>query len=697
MRFTERDSVTAKASLELLYHISRELVSALDLRTVLERVLSLSMENVGAINGSLIVMDDGGEAVEAVIVTGGQIHPHATEQLSVTLEHGLAGWVARHRQAVLIADTSQDERWLRRPDDSASQTGAKSAVSAPILARERLIGVMTLVHPRPGNFTRDHLALVQAIADQAGIAILNARLYAESQRQARVMTAVAESAIAITASLNLDEVLQRILDQISQALQVDEVSLALIDPSGQNLEYRASTNKGEHSIIGMRLPVEKGIAGWVVRTGQGVVAQDAYKDPRFYPEVDQLTGFQTKAIVCAPIRLHGRVIGVIQALNPIRGAFDPDALLVLTGVGSLAGSAIHHAQLFEQLQAAHRRYRELFEDSVDPIFITDTSGRLLEANRQAQEMTGLSGEDFGRVSIQDFGVVREDLFGLESLASGETITYEAVLHLDDRDDIPVQVYVRQVNIDDVLQLQWLLRDITERKNLDSLREDLISMIYHDLRSPLANIVSSLDVLESMLPAEGERELKPLVSIASRSTERIQRLTDSLLDMNHLEAGQPIGNRQFIDPAEVCRDALEAVRTTAKSKDIHIVLRLEPNLPSIWVDGDMIRRVMINLLENAVKYTPNHSQVEAGARAEGDYVHLWVKDNGPGIPPASQAVIFDKFARLATKEGTRGFGLGLAYCRLAVLGHGGKIWVESEPGAGATFNFTLPINTETGGE
>ena len=130
----------------------------------------------------------------SAIITGGEVHDQTTQRLRVTLEKGLAGWVVRNRQAALIPDTSQDERWMLQQYDVDEKTSPKSAVCAPLLVHERLIGVMTLVHPQGGLLYPDHLALVQAIADQAGIAVLNARLYQESQRQARVMTALAESA-----------------------------------------------------------------------------------------------------------------------------------------------------------------------------------------------------------------------------------------------------------------------------------------------------------------------------------------------------------------------------------------------------------------------------------------------------------------------------------------------------------------------
>ncbi len=207
-------SKSPRASLELLYHISRELASALDLRTVLQRVVELSLEATEGNAGSIVVMEDRGNPVESAIVYSGQVYARTTEQLRETLEKGLAGWVVREQKIVLVKDTSRDERWALRPDDAPERTGSKSAIAAPLMAREQLVGVMTLVHPTPNTFTEAHKAMTQAVADQAGIAVLNARLYAESQRQARVMAALAESAMSITTALGVDETLNPILDYI---------------------------------------------------------------------------------------------------------------------------------------------------------------------------------------------------------------------------------------------------------------------------------------------------------------------------------------------------------------------------------------------------------------------------------------------------------------------------------------------------
>jgi PAS domain S-box-containing protein len=681
-----------KALLELLYHISREVATALDLRTVLQRVLHETIQNVGGERCSVVVLDDAGKAVDATIVYGKQVHEHITQQMRDTMERGLAGWVIRNRKGALVLDTSKDERWLQRPDDAIDRSGVKSAICVPLLARENLVGVLTLVHPKPNAFSEEQLELMQAIADQAGIAVLNARLYTESQRQARVMTALAEGAAAMNVSLRMEDVYQRILIQTIQALQVETVALGMID--GDTLIFRAAAGHNAGNILGKKIAVGDGIVGLAAREGRGNVVADVSQDKNF-SDADKFGGVETRAIIVAPIQAQGRAIGVIEAINPVAGSFDPDALLVMTGIGGLAGTTIQNAQLFERLQAAHQRYRELFEDSIDPRLITDWEGRIIEANRRAALLSGYDKETLCTLSIDQLHEVNWNRTGVafEVLRANQSCSYESFLRRQDESHMPVEVHARRVEFDETDSIQWILRDITERKELDGLREDLTAMIYHDLRSPLANIVSSLDVLYSMAPEDDKETVLTVLKIAENSTDRIQRLVSSLLDVNRLESGQPVADQKAVDPIPMMAEVMLDVEPVAKGRRQTISVDLPKRLPSIWVDEDMARRVLINLMENASKFTPASGQLEAGARHEGDWVHMWVKDNGPGIPAADQDRIFDKFTRLRGKNKPGGLGIGLAFCRLAVLGHGGRIWVESEPGKGTAFHFTFPVATE----
>ncbi len=511
-----------RASLELLLSISRELAASLDLNTVLNRVLLLSARNVGAERGSLVALDEHLQPVEAAIIVEERFVPHTLEQLQGIVSHGLAGWVLRQQQAALVINSREDERWLRRPDDEAEGSGPKAAICVPLLAQDEIVGVMTMVHPEPGTFTEEHLALLQAIGDLAGITIRN-------------------------------------------------------------------------------------------------------------------------------------------------------------------------AQLYQSLQTVNQLYRELFEDSIDPLIITDWNGRILQANRRAADDIGAAAGELVGANISTLHHVIWKAVGPQysTLRSGEMVTYESTLHRMGRRDCPVQVHVRSINYSGDDSLQWIVRDITERKQLDSLREDLAAMIYHDLRSPLSNIVSSLDILTSLTPVQGDASAAAVMQIAVRSTERMQRLINSLLDINKLESGQSIANHQAVRPDDLIHEAVDAVLPFLEGRQIKLKVVLPPGLPPIFADLDMVRRVLINLMENAIKFTPQEGGVQVGAAAETGFVRFWVKDTGSGIPPEARQVIFEKFTRLQVERSPKGLGLGLAFCRLAVQAHGGRIWVDSEPGQGSCFNFTIP--------
>jgi PAS domain S-box-containing protein len=463
---------------------------------------------------------------------------------------------------------------------------------------------------------------------------------------------------------------------------------------GEQIVYRAAAGQSAGNILGRKIALGEGIAGRTALEGHGVVVPDVSQDKN-YGEADQFGGVEMKAVIVAPILSQGHVIGIIEAINPIAKAFDPDALLVMTGIGGLAGSTIQNAQLFERLQAAHQRYHELFEDSIDAMLITDWSGRILEANRQAVLLTGYTYEKLQTLRIDQLHDVNWNRIGtgFESLRGNDTCSYESALHGQEEAETPIDVYARRVEFDEADSIQWILRDITERKELDRLREDLTAMIYHDLRSPLANIVSSLDVLFSMVPDDDKDTVLTILNIAENSTDRIQRLVSSLLDVNRLESGQPVVNQKVVETLPLIEKAVLDVEPIAHGRRQTINVNLPEELPAIWVDADMARRVLINLMENAVKFTPPDGRLEVGARQEGEWVHIWIKDNGPGIPPSDQERIFDKFTRLRGTNKSGGLGIGLAFCRLAVLGHGGRIWVESESGNGSTFHFTFPVASE----
>jgi len=244
---------------------------------------------------------------------------------------------------------------------------------------------------------------------------------------------------------------------------------------------------------------------------------------------------------------------------------------------------------------------------------------------------------------------------------------------------------------------WLLvfRDITEEVKLARLREDMMHMLVHDLRSPLTVVTGSLDMIESSLADQDTEDAEFLLMMARRGSDRMLRLVNDLLDISKLESGQLILHPESIDAESMLNET--AIRTTPLATEARITVEIAaaPGLPPLYVDVGFIGRVLNNLVDNAIKFTPDEGVVRLWARLDPEHTPpamlVGVSDTGPGIPPEEQNRLFEKFQQISSVKGRRaGTGLGLPFCKLAVEAHGGRIWVESEVGRGSTFVMRLPV-------
>ena len=221
------------------------------------------------------------------------------------------------------------------------------------------------------------------------------------------------------------------------------------------------------------------------------------------------------------------------------------------------------------------------------------------------------------------------------------------------------------------------------------------MLFHDLQSPLGNVITSLELLQFELPADSDSALWIMLDIAMRSSRRLQTLIRSLLDINQLEAGHPISERVKVDVYKLVDDVWEIERPHFEKRELAFIRQLAPDLPKVYAEEDMIRRVLVNLVDNAIKYGSDGHEVAVAASFVPDesMVLISIRDQGEGIPVQYRQSIFNKFERIQREGSSKGLGLGLAFCRLAVEAHGGRIWVDDAPGGGARFNFTLPVVTD----
>lgn len=245
----------------------------------------------------------------------------------------------------------------------------------------------------------------------------------------------------------------------------------------------------------------------------------------------------------------------------------------------------------------------------------------------------------------------------------------------------------------------LLRRANERlRASEAMREDLTNMLVHDLKNPLVAAAMALQIYRRHRAQRGEQteearqEQEELLRIAAESNERLRRLIEDILDVARTEGAEMPLTLEQVDLIQIVREAVEAAQARAQRALVAVEESYPDGALLMSLDAGKIRRVMDNLLDNALKYTPPQGHLQVQVRCEPGEVRVSVADDGEGIPPDLQERIFEKFGQAqAAREGKRmSVGLGLAFCKLAVERHGGRIWVESAPGKGATFSFALPL-------
>ena len=404
----------------------------------------------------------------------------------------------------------------------------------------------------------------------------------------------------------------------------------------------------------------------------------------------------TGSAVAVPLLRDSRLLAVLMLRHPTPLFFDSDSVELLKKIAETAAVALENAERFELLADSQALYRRLYKDASFPIVITGLRGDIVDVNPKALTLLGFDRQallGLPLAAVLSIGRDPLDAANLHSAASGDELELSAKARTSSGQLLDVRLFARRVRLDSADYLVWAAQDMTAQVEQETHRRDLAAMIYHDLRGPLHNINLGLTRLDRLLVDSAPR-VTELLRLSLGSTRQLTRMVNSLLDLEQLETGHAELDRKPVEVAELIARAAEAIGMLSEEAGHQLELRVHAGLPLLTVDFDMMVRVIINLLENAIKYTPDSGHVLVQADQTGDEISIVVSDSGPGIPADMREQIFDKYVRVKDSRAQSGLGLGLAFCRLAVQAHGGRIWVEDNTPHGARFIVMLPLETQS---
>jgi PAS domain S-box-containing protein len=353
----------------------------------------------------------------------------------------------------------------------------------------------------------------------------------------------------------------------------------------------------------------------------------------------------------------------------------------------------------EQQRVALERHARVLENVDDGVFLVDDGGAIRHWNPAAHAITGISAEEAldrpADEALPGWEIVAP-LIPVASVPGPGSLEAKVLpLELDGRE---VWLSISGVTFSD--GIVYAFRSLTAERALDELKGEFIATVSHELRTPLAAIYGSAQTLLREDIELGETDQKRLLDVIVDESERLSRIADEILFANKLDSGQLELGESGIDLRMLAGDVVEEMRACfAEREDISFKLTVPDALDSVAGDPDKLRQVLINLIDNAVKYSPDGGRVEVAVEARDGGVRVAVRDEGIGIAPLEQRRIFGKFYRVdpGLARGVGGTGLGLYICRELVRRMGGRLSVSSEEGKGSTFAVDLPVAAAAGKE
>ncbi|HSS74681.1 MAG TPA: GAF domain-containing protein [Gaiellaceae bacterium] len=610
------------------------------------------------------------------------------ERLRAAFEHGLPdgaevlAHVAQERRTIASATLGADERF----EDSFREVAeAASLLAIPIaLPRGDRSALAVVLFREPHDFTDDDLDLAGQLAVRAKAALARSELY-EVERRARLLAQhLAETAVLFSGELEPAAVLDEVVEQAPVVLRADAASIRLLD--GDELVVASAAGAGASQIEGTRGQADTPPAGTVIHNRAPLALEDAGGDALMI-EGEPLLSRGYAAYLGVPLfRAEGELHGVLAVFSRRPRSWREEEVEALAALGANASVAFAKAELYQQVELERGRSVAILANVADGIVAVDRDERIVLWNSAAERITGVPSEEaLGRTVPE---VLQRELRSESGGAAGDRLL--PIRRGDNEVWLSLTEAVMRDPAGDTAGRIFAFRDISAERVVEQMRSDFVSTVSHELRAPLTSIYGFAATLLREDVQFEEEERNVFLTYIESEAQRLTTIVDKLLSVARLDAGDlqlelaPVDIRSLV--SEVVDHAREEESGNGGAHSFVLDLSEAP-LPA-RTDSEKLRQVLLNLVDNAVRFSPGGGTVTVGARRRGATIVLSVADEGVGIPDNEQERIFSKFYRVGDAQ-TGGTGVGLFIAQGLISALGGRITVQSSDGRGSSFVVELP--------
>ena len=545
-----------------------------------------------------------------------------------------------------------------------------------------------------------------------GIDVLQSATGHDDQLRARLELASRLGAVASDAR-DLVELFRAVYDETARVMDATVFLLALYDEVSQTVHVVRQMDRGEEH-NGGSFPLGKGFTSEVIRTGTARIVRwsgEAAPIRLLYgTEPGELVSPRSGVVV--PILSGEGVIGVLSAQSYLPEAYDDEDLFSLCAIAAQAGATIKRLRATEQMALEHERHALQLEAVLasmnDALVIVDARGAIVRLNHAARELLCLDGaslvlgQPLDRQRLEQWPDTAREIAGalapvIDAIRAGRSVAQMDVeLRAGDRRVLSLGASVLRSPTAELDGGVIVFREITAQRDLERLREDIFAMAWHDMHTPITVIRGHAELLQRRL-FSGDRDRKAFKAAASlivKHADRLAELLTALFDIRCLEAGVLSISRWPTDLTVLVREVADGMRSTARHT---IEVCADETAIGEW-DERRIRQVVTNLISNALKYSPEGSNVVVSVSTDETTATVRVRDDGIGLDSGELSQLFGRGYRAESARTLRGAGLGLYLSNGLITEHGGRMWAESPGhGRGSTFCFTLPLRVERGAE